>query len=453
MSFADPRGSAARRFVLILLLVIGSALISTHRGLTDSLVKVTTLNGLEATDSVAWSQLGPDGTALSATINATSAGAIAVTGMLAAAGSLASVVCPAAPCSWGSPGDAGFEAGDTVIWTSDTANGGTGPLKLAFNTSVRGVGAMIQADGPGQFTAQIEAFNGNTSLGSFTATSDTSGDAVFLGVLDNSAAQITSVTYSLTSCSDICSDFAIDTLSINSEPPPTGTPTATATPPGPTAVPTTSMLAVPAQISFGNADATGSSKAHKVRIANKGAVAGIIGTAGVSSGFSIVPGTDACSNHTVLPKKSCTMTLRFAPSAPGPFSGSVSVPYNGAAPATVGLAGNGTAVSLKVPASVVFAPVAARSTGASKRITISNRSKAATIQMGIAHLGGPFVVASDTCSNQSIGPKGKCVIGLQFQAPPGATSKSKIPGTLSLGFTYGTNDGAAPTIALTGKVK
>ena len=200
--------------------------------MTDSLTQVTSLASLNSNDSVTWSQVGPDATQLSATFNANSVGGITITGTLAGGGSLTSVVCPASQCSWGSPGGGGFNAGDRVIWTSDTANGGNGPLTLAFSKSVAGAGAIIQADGPAQFTAQIQAFNGNNSLGSFTTTSEnTNGDAVFLGVLDNTGAHITSVVYSLTACTGACTDFAIDTLFINTSGggKPTATATATAT--------------------------------------------------------------------------------------------------------------------------------------------------------------------------------------------------------------------------------
>jgi len=422
---------------------------------------VTSLGALGNNDSVPWSQLGADSTSLQSTINANSSGAIAITGTLAANGSLASVVCPASPCSWGSPGNGGFNAGDTVIWTSDTANGGTGPLKLAFGTSVKGAGALIQADGPGSFTAQIQAFNGTTSLGTFTAASDPQGDAVFLGVVDNTAAHITSVVYSLTACTGPCTDFAIDTLFIQSAsggPTPTATgtgpPTTTATP-TPTALPTTSMLGAPASINFGNVDASSSSKARKLSIMNKGTVSALVGVVSVPSGFAISPGTDLCSNQTVLPKKSCTMMLQFSPAAPGPVSGlSVSVPYNGAAPVSVGLSGNGTAVSLKAPTTVVFAPVAAGSTGATKLITFTNMSKTATVQMGSTPAPGiPFNIASDTCSGMPVAPRGRCMIGLQFSAPQDAASKSTVPGTLNVSFTYGSNQGFLSPISLMGKVR
>jgi hypothetical protein len=463
--------SVGRLFGLIFTLAIGGIIFSTHAALTDSVLKVTSLGALGNNDSVPWSQLGADSTLLLATINANSTGAIAITGTLAADGSLASVVCPASPCSWGSPGNGGFNAGDTVIWTSDTANGGTGPFKLAFGASVKGAGALIQADGPGSFTAQIQAFNGTTSLGTFTAASDPQGDAVFLGVVDNTAAHITSVVYSLTACTGPCSDFAIDTLFIQSAsggPTPTatgtGAPTATATGTGaptatatatPTALPTTSMLGVPASITFGNVDASSSSKARKLSIMNKGTVNALVGAVSVPSGFAISPGTDLCSNQIVLPKKSCGMMLQFSPTAPGPISGlSVSVPYNGVAPVSVGLSGNGTAVSLKAPTTVVFAPVAAGSTGATKLITFTNMGKTATVQMGnTPPPGSPFNIASDTCSGMSIAPRGRCMIGLQFSAAQGAVSKSTVTGTLNVSFTYGSNQGFISPISLMGKVR
>jgi len=433
--------SIGRLSRFIFTLAIAALLFSTRAAITDSLVPVSSSTALGANDSVAWSRLGVDGASLSSTFSANSVGSIVVSGTLAASGSLTSVVCPAAQCSWGSPGSGGFSAADTVIWTSDTANGGTGPLTLAFGVPVKGVGAFIQADGPAQFTAQIQAFNGQTILKSFTATSDTGGDAIFLGALDQTAAHITSVVYSLTACTGVCTDFAIDTLFINS-----------AGGGGPTPAPTTSMVG-PSQINFGNVDASGFSTAHIVSIANKGTVNAMVGTVSFMGPFSIT-GIDGCSGHTVPAKKSCTMMLQFSPPNPVPFSGSLSVPYNGAGPVTVGLSGNGTTVSVKGPASVALGTVAAGSIGPQKPVTIANLSKTATVQMGAANLTGPFQIGStDTCSSQSVAPGKKCVIDLKFAPPQGSTSKATLTGSLGFSFTYGSNPGTVPAIALSGKVK
>jgi hypothetical protein len=434
--------SIGRLIGLIFTLAIAGLLFSTRAAITDSMVPVTSLSALNAGDSVAWSKLGSDGTMLSSSFDANSIGSIAVTGALAASGSLVSVVCPASQCSWGSPGSGGFSAADTVIWTSDTGNGGTGPLTLAFGAPVKGVGAFIQADGPSKFTAQIQAFNGGTMLKSFTASSDAGGDAVFLGVLDNTAANITSVVYSLTACTGTCTDFAIDTLFINS----TGGG-------GPTPVATASMVG-PSPINFGNVDASGASTSHKVTITNRGTVNAMVGTVSFVGPFSIA-GTDGCSGHRVAPKKTCNMMVQFSPLTPTSATGSLSLPYNGVAPVMVGLSGFGTTVSLKAPASMSFSPAAAGSTGAQKLITISNSSKTATVQMdATTNPSGPFIKGStDTCSGASIKPKGSCKIGIALRPPQGSSKGAALSGTLNLSFSYGLNPGALPTIILSGKVK
>jgi hypothetical protein len=191
----------------------------------DTLVQVTTQSGQGASDFISWKQLGGDQSLLAASFNAKSAHGITHMVSLAGADTVVSVVCSSTPanCSW--TGGTGFATGDTLIWTSDTGNGGNGPLTLSFSAPMAGAGALIQANTPGQFTAKIEAFNGPTSLGSFTVTSDTNGDAVYIGLKDQTAANITSVVFSLTTCSGACSttDFGIDTVYLNPGLQPTST--------------------------------------------------------------------------------------------------------------------------------------------------------------------------------------------------------------------------------------
>ena len=182
---------------------------------SDTTTGVTSKASQGPNDSVPWSQLGADGTILASSASATSVGGVAVNVGLAGPNSTASAVCAASPtCSWSGTG---FASGDQLIWTSDASAGGNGPLKLMFGTSVSGAGALIQADEPGQFTAEIQAFNGVTLLGSFTVKSNTNGDAVYIGILDQTGSNITSVTFSLTACGSadancVLSDFAVDTV-------------------------------------------------------------------------------------------------------------------------------------------------------------------------------------------------------------------------------------------------
>jgi len=165
-----------------------------------------------ANDSTSWAGLGPDGTTIPSPFHATSTDGVAITGTFAGGSGLTAVQ----GVSW----TGGFPAGDHLVWTFNNAtNTGTAPLTLAFGTAVLAGGVEIQSDAPGAFTAQVQAFDGATSLGIENLASDAAGDPIFIGAQDTTA-DITSLVFS---CTGACAnnDFAVDTLrSIN----PSGTP-------------------------------------------------------------------------------------------------------------------------------------------------------------------------------------------------------------------------------------
>ena len=104
-----------------------------------------------------------------------------------------------------------FAPGDELLWTG----GENGPLTFTFGNAVSGVGANIQADFFGAFTALIQAFDANGNLiDSFSedgnSNSNNDGSAIFIGLANDPG--IKSVTFSLTSCALECGDFAINQL-------------------------------------------------------------------------------------------------------------------------------------------------------------------------------------------------------------------------------------------------
>lgn len=108
-----------------------------------------------------------------------------------------------------------FRNGDELIWTNTP---GQGPLTFNFQGGfgVLGVGANIQTDFFGPFTALIQAFDFNGNLiDSFSEDGNSNGNgdgsAIFIGLADSS---IQSVTFSITSCVADCNDFAINQLDI-----------------------------------------------------------------------------------------------------------------------------------------------------------------------------------------------------------------------------------------------
>ena len=189
-------------------------LLATGVARADNLVLITSQSSQNANDSINWGQLGSDGTVLPANFAVHSALGTNVPVQLSGANSIVAIVCSANPCSW--TGGGNLTQGDSLLWTSNTGTGGNGPVALNFGPAVIGGGAYVQADGPGAFTAQIQAYNGATLLGSFTVNSS-NGDAAYIGVVDQSGANITSLVFSITSCNQlsVCTDFAIDKVGIN----------------------------------------------------------------------------------------------------------------------------------------------------------------------------------------------------------------------------------------------
>ncbi len=119
-----------------------------------------------------------------------------------------------------------FADGDHLLWANDSSNfdqfgnpitSGHGPLELALDSSVRGIGTQIQSDWYGGFTARLEVFNGANSLGFVTedGVSDANtGTAIFIGVWDLSGENITRAVLSLDTCPESCNDFAINQVSL-----------------------------------------------------------------------------------------------------------------------------------------------------------------------------------------------------------------------------------------------
>lgn len=441
----------------------------------DTVVVVTSAAAQGANDSLAWSQLGGDATTLSSAFVATSSLGLGTSIGLAAANSLTSVVCAATPCSWTG---AGFAAGDTLVWTSDTANGGNGPLTLTFAQGVSGAGALVQADGSGPFTAQIQAFHGATLLGTFTVASDSNGDATYIGVSDQTGPNITAVTFSLTSCTGVCTDFAVDTVAISSGPvfaltvslAGTGSGSVTSSPAAincPSACSAnfasgapvtltataasgssfagwsgacsgtgtcslsmtasqaatatfTSLGGAPAvtlsaaSIGFGGQLIGTTSTAKTVALTNTGTAGLLLSPIGASGDFGE---SDNCpvSPSTLAANTACTITVSFSPSVPGAVSGEITITDNASnTPQMVNLSGTGLAPLSFSPASLSFGSVTVGTTTLGKPVTLINNTSA---PLSIAYAASADYTAVPGTTNpcgSGLAAKAKCNLAVTF---------------------------------------
>ncbi len=389
-------------------------MLATALARADTVVGVTSLGGLSANDTIVWSQLGADATDLTATPSFTSTHGLTGSVTLAGPHSLVAVVCPETLCSWNLGGLTGFAAGDSLIWTADTGNSGNGPLTLNFTSkNVSGAGALIQSDGPAQFTASIQAFNGGASLGTFPVTSDINGDATFIGVLDTTAANITKVTFSLTSCAGDCSDFAIDMVSLNV--PGGATPTATAT-----ATPT--ITATPTKTATATATASGTPtvSATATRTATPTPTATATGATSTAT-----PTATATRTATATATSTATPTATPTPSGP---------------------------ILMITPTSKDFGAVKVHK-HKKQTFTLTNEDSSQTITFAstLATVTNfpifAFPKTGATNCPQHLGPKGQCNLTLQFSPKK---KKTPVAGTVTI---FDDAGNANQTISLSGKGK
>lgn len=184
-------------------------LLSPAASRADTLTLVSSQAALGANDSTTWSQLGPDGGIVQNGAAAMSGAGNPITvNFSTGASGLIAVECPALPsCSW----TGGFSAGDSLIWTFDGVSP-NGPLAFLLGNAVSAAGLAVQSDAPGPFTAGIQVeFVGGALSPIFTVNSDANGDPVFIGLVDNTGANIAGVSFDIgNSGSD--HDFAADTL-------------------------------------------------------------------------------------------------------------------------------------------------------------------------------------------------------------------------------------------------
>jgi hypothetical protein len=160
----------------------------------DTVVLVTSQSALNPNDSVAWGQLGSDGTSIDSPFTATSGLGLSIGGSFASG---TGTVCD--PNVGGACNNYPFSDSNLDIWANNGSESGTGPLTLTF-PGVSGVGTYMYNDVAAgtQFTAQLALYNGTSLLATFTESSDTSGDPIYLGAQDTSGAGITSAVFSLT---------------------------------------------------------------------------------------------------------------------------------------------------------------------------------------------------------------------------------------------------------------
>lgn len=191
----------------------GLLLVATA-AMADSVVGISGMGN--HSDAYSWSQLG-DFTVVGSSVGLTSNTGYNGVANFAGPNSITISQCGSGACWSGN-----FNPGDELMWTSAGDGTANGPVDFSLGGSFSSVGAAVQVDAPGPFTATISAYNGNTFLGSYTVSSDANGDVVYLGLTDLSGTNITRAVFGLNSCGGVdCDtrDFAIDQIEVTTPEP------------------------------------------------------------------------------------------------------------------------------------------------------------------------------------------------------------------------------------------
>ena len=182
-----------------LLVVTVFVLASLTLAQADTIVTTRPTNG---TDSVNWSQLGASFTPINNPFSFTTANSVSGQGTFAGGGQ-------GQVRQQGNGWGGNFNPGDFLVWTNSP---GQGPLTLTFSQGYSQIGLQIQADFFGAFVAQIcDNGNGQCFSEAGNSNSNNDGSAIYLGI---AGTNISSVTYSVLSCTLDCADFAVNQMTL-----------------------------------------------------------------------------------------------------------------------------------------------------------------------------------------------------------------------------------------------
>jgi hypothetical protein len=164
-----------------------------------SVTGVTTVGALSPNATIDWSQLGGQFTSVPSSVN-----------VLDSLGNTVNVTSGGGMLRLdeGSGWAGNFSSGEPLLWTDQN-----GPdITLHFTNAVFGVGAQIQADFYGAFTAEVFTSDGSFSENG-VSNGNNDGSAIFIGM--TSTAPITAFTFHLTNAVLAPNDFAIGHVSLN----------------------------------------------------------------------------------------------------------------------------------------------------------------------------------------------------------------------------------------------
>lgn len=210
----------------------------------------------------------------------------------------------------------------------------------------------------------------------------------------------------------------------------------------------------PTSLTFASTVIGVSATTQTVTLSNTGDGPLTVSASGVTisgSGASSFAETDTCAGKSVAVNSSCTITVKFTPTASGTLNASLSIADNAnGSPQTVSLTGTGSVpvpAATLTPTSLTFGATTEGTAAATQAITVTNTGTGALIVSanGVSITGTNMTsfTETDTCNGVTVAVSGTCIITVTF--------KPTTFGSLSASVSIADNASGSPqTVGLTG---
>jgi hypothetical protein len=196
----------------------------------------------------------------------------------------------------------------------------------------------------------------------------------------------------------------------------------------------------PTGLSFNTQPVATESAPQTITVTNTGNASLVVSRVAIAGDFSE---TDTCTTTPIAVSLTCSIQVRFLPTATGNRSGLLTVFGNvPGGQATAPLSGTGSPAAAIVldPLNLTFPSTTVNATTPAQNITISNTSGTPVALQTPSVIGGDFKITANTCGT-SLGPSTGCTVSITFT--PTAS------GTRSGTFTI-TDDSGTQTASLSG---
>ncbi|MFN8512849.1 MAG: choice-of-anchor D domain-containing protein [Chloroflexia bacterium] len=149
---------------------------------------------------------------------------------------------------------------------------------------------------------------------------------------------------------------------------------------------------------------------------------------------------DTCIAMALAPGSSCSITMRFSPTAGGARTGGLTLTISNGSPLTIGLNGLGVTAQVSFdPAAINFGSQPLTTMSNFQTVRLTNGGTGALSITAVSLTGGDvtdFVIAGDTCAGSTLGPNGSCQVTVAFR--PTATGNRFVNLTFSTNVGNGT---------------